>query len=141
MPTTYRMLGAALFVLAAALTGCGPRDAAVAGSAPTGPPVLNVVDVDTVMAAIAKANLPAANAHDATASRCPDAGCVRATDTDTVTVMKFPSTGRAELYAAGVRDMLQVEDIVVVFGPTATNEQKAAYGQVVKNAVLTPSTP
>ena len=66
---------------------------------------------------------------------------MEATDTDTVSILKFPSTGRAELYAAAVRDMLQVEDIVVVYAPTMTGEQKAAYGQVVKTAMLTPANP
>ena len=103
--------------------------------------MLNDVSVAAVLGAISKARLPVLNARDTTASRCPEAGCVQATDTDTVSILKFPSTGRAELYAAAVPDMLQVEDIVVVFAPTLTGEQKAAYGQVVKHTMLTPATP
>jgi hypothetical protein len=97
--------------------------------------MLNGVSVAAVLDAMTKAKLPVLNARDATASRCPEAGCVNATDTDTVSILKFPSTGRAELYAAGVRDMFQVEDIVVVFAPTLTSEQKAAYGRAVKSAM------
>lgn len=103
--------------------------------------MLNDVSVAAVLDAITKAKLPVVNAHDATSSTCPEAGCVQATDTDTVSILKFPSTGRAELYAAAVRDMLQVEDIVVVFAPTVTSEQKSAYGQVIKNAILKPANP
>ncbi len=97
--------------------------------------MLNDVSVAEVLNAVTKAKLPALNARDVTASTCPTAGCLEATDTDTVSILKFPSTGRAELYAAAVPDMLQVEDIVVVFAPTLTSEQKAAYGQAVKNAM------
>lgn len=120
--------------MGAVLVGCGAHDA----HAPTtraGAVMLNNVSVAQVMDAITKANLPAVNARDVTAATCPTAGCLEATDTDTVSVLKFPSTGRAELYAAAVPDMLQVEDIVVVFAPTLTREQKAAYGQVVKNSM------
>ncbi|BBY62757.1 hypothetical protein MHEL_10000 [Mycolicibacterium helvum] len=98
--------------------------------------MLNDVSVAAVLGAITKANLPASNPRDTTASTCPEAGCLQATDTDTVSILKFPSTGRAELYAAAVPNMLQVEDIVVVFAPTLTSEQKAAYGQVIKNATF-----
>lgn len=97
--------------------------------------MLNNVSVAQVLAAITKAKLPALNARDATESTCPTAGCLEATNTDTVSILKFPSTGRAELYAAALPDMLQVEDIVVVFAPTLTSEQQAAYGQVVKNSM------
>lgn len=128
-------IGIVVVVLAVALTGCGSRDSAAPAGAPAGPPVLNTVSVDTVLDAIKKAKLPALNAHDTTASTCPEAGCLQATATDTVSILKFPSTGRAEIYAAAVPDMLQIEDIVVVYAPTLTSEQKAAYGQAVKNAM------
>ncbi|GAY17741.1 hypothetical protein [Mycobacterium sp. shizuoka-1] len=128
--------GPVVVFLAAALAGCaGHHAAAPAPSAPQGAVMLNNVSVDAVMDGIAKANLPALNAHDVTAATCPEAGCLQATATDTVTILKFPSTGRAELYAAAVPDMLQVEDFVMVFAPTLTIEQKAAYGQVVTNAM------
>ena len=97
--------------------------------------ILNDISVAAVLDAINKAKLPAANPRDATASTCPDAGCVQATDTDTVSILKFPSTGRAELYAAAMPDMVQVEDIVVIFAPTVTGAQKSAYRRVVKSAV------
>ena len=103
--------------------------------------MLNDVSVATVLDGIAKAKLPVLNVRDTTSSRCPEAGCVQATDTDAVSILKFPSTGRAELYAAAVPDMLQVEDIVVVYAPTLTGEQKAAYGHVVQHTMLTPANP
>jgi hypothetical protein len=123
-------------LLAAALQGCGARESgAPAASTRGGAVMLNGVSVAAVLDAMTKAKLPVLNARDATASRCPAAGCLQAIDTDTVSIMKFPSSGRAELYAAGVRDMLQVEDIVVVFAPMLTSEQKVAYEKVVENAM------
>ncbi len=131
-----------VLVLAAVLAGCGGHDSHGAGArAPGAAVMLNDISVATVLDAMAKAKLPVLNARDTTSSRCPEAGCVQATDTDAVSILKFPSTGRAELYAAAVRDMLQVEDIVVVYAPTVSDEQKAAYGQVVKHTMLTPASP
>lgn len=128
---------AALILVAAVAAGCGGRDSSAppAPSTPVGPPMLNDVSVADVLGAITKAKLPAVNPRDATASKCPAAGCVQATDTDTVSILKFPNTGRAEVYAAAMPDMLQAEDIVVIFAPTLTDEQKSAYGRVVKDTV------
>lgn len=122
----------------AALAGCGSRDTgarAPSGSV-RGPALLNDVSTAAVLDAITKAKLPAVNAHDATAALCPEAGCVEARATDTVSILKFPSTGRAELYASAIPAMIQVEDIVLVFDKTVSDDQKAAYGRVVKKAVM-----
>lgn len=124
------------------LVGCGHQDShGTAVNAARVPVMLNDVSVATVLDAITTAKLPAINPRDTTSTRCPEAGCVGAIDTDTVSILKFPSTGRAELYAAAVPDMVQVEDVVVVFAPTLTGEQKAAYGKVVTKAMLTPANP
>ncbi|BBY59564.1 hypothetical protein [Mycolicibacterium sarraceniae] len=134
--------GLMVFSLAALLAGCGGHVFHGAGGTVPGAPVmLNDISVAALLDAFGKANLPAVNPRDATSAKCPEIGCVQATDTDTVTLLKFPSTGRAELYAAGVRDMLQVEDVVVVYAPTVSGEQKTAYGTVVKHAMLTPANP
>ncbi|WP_131536215.1 hypothetical protein [Mycolicibacterium aromaticivorans] len=132
-----RPLSLAVAGLAVVLAGCAGQEAGAPPrpSAPAGPVILNDASVGSVLSAITKSGLPAANAHDSTASRCPQAGCVQATDTDTVSILKFPSTGRAEIYAAAVPDMLQVEDVVMVFAATVTSEQKAAYGRAVKDAM------
>ncbi len=123
----------AVLTLCMAVQGCGDRHTHPTPT--TGAVMLNDVSVAEVLDAITKAKLPAVNARDETAATCPTAGCLEAIDTDTVSILKFPSTGRAELYAAAVPDMLQVEDIVVVFAPTLSSEQKAAYGRVVKNSM------
>ena len=127
----------AALVLCVTLQGCGSRDGgakAPSGSA-HGPALLNDVSTTELLDAFTKAKLPAVNAHDATDATCPEAGCVEARATDTVSILKFPSTGRAELYASAMPAMIQVEDIVLVFDKTVNDAQKAAYAQVVKNAI------
>ena len=130
-------LAMAALMLSAALAGCGGRD--VGGKAPAGgahgPALLNDVSTAAVLDAIAKAKLPAVNAHDATDALCPEAGCVEARATDTVSILKFPSTGRAELYAGSMPSMVQVQDVVLIFDKAVSDAQKAAYGQVVKKAI------
>ncbi|EHB50045.1 hypothetical protein MycrhDRAFT_5432 [Mycolicibacterium rhodesiae JS60] len=137
-----RRCGLAVLLPVVVLVGCSHHDShGAAVNAARVPVMLNDVSVATVLDAIGKAKLPALNPRDTTSTRCPEAGCAVATDTDTVSILKFPSTGRAEIYAAGVPDMVQVEDVVVVFAPTLTREQKTAYGQVVTKAMLTPAPP
>jgi hypothetical protein len=127
----------AALMLSAGVAGCGNRD--MGAKAPSGgfhgAALLNDVSAAAVLDAITKAKLPAVNAHDATDALCPEAGCVEARATDTVSILKFPSTGRAELYASAIPAMMQVEDIVLVFGNTVSDAQKVAYRQVVKKAV------
>jgi len=130
--------GVVAAVLVAALTvGCGDRNQAPARPAQPGyaPGVLNSVSVTEVLNAIDEAHLPALNPHDATAALCPTAGCTEARATDTVSILKFPSTGRAELYAATIPDMVQVEDIVLVFAAAVGDPQKQAYSRVAKRAI------
>jgi hypothetical protein len=135
-----RRCGLAVLLPAVVLAGCSHNDShGTAVNAARVPVMLNDVSVATLLDAMTKAKLPALNARDTTSTRCPEAGCVAAADTDTVSILKFPSTGRAELYAAAVPDMVQIEDVVVVFAPTLTGEQKTAYRQVVTKAMLTPA--
>ena len=127
----------AALVLSAALADCGGRDLGPRGTSGGGhdAALLNDVSTAQVLDAIIKAKLPAANAHNATDATCPEAGCVEARATDTVSILKFPSTGRAELYASSMPAMMQVEDIVLVFDKSVNDAQRAAYGQVVKKAI------
>ncbi len=140
MRTRHRPLAAAVLpviLLAAGLTGCGDKQTVPTPTSATlgaaGP--LKGVSVAVVLAAIDAAHLPALNPHDVTASVCPAAGCTEARATDTVSILKFPSTGRAEIYAAAIRDMVQVEDVVLVFDSAVGDSQKQAYSQAVKRAV------
>lgn len=105
-------------------------------AAPAGPPQLNGVSATQLMDAIVKAGLPALNRRDVTSVKCPKLQCLQAIDTDTVSVLKFPGTGKAELYAAAIANVYQVEDVVLTFAPTVTGGLKQQYESVVNRATF-----
>jgi hypothetical protein len=102
---------------------------------PGGPVRLNTTTIAEVMASFTDAGLAVPNAHNVTAQKCPRIGCIDAVDTDTVSIMKFPSTGSAERYAGSVQNMFLVEDVLLTFAPTVSAEAKHAYEQVTKRTV------
>lgn len=110
--------------------GTTPNTSATATAA------LNGLSAPQVVAAIDSAGLPTPNAHDVTTAKCPKLGCVGAIDSDTVSILKFGGPGPAELYAGSISNSYQVEDVVLVFAVTVTQQQKAAFEQAVKHAVI-----
>jgi hypothetical protein len=102
---------------------------------PSGAVILNTTTVGELVAAFTHAGLAVSNAHDVGPQKCPQIGCIDAVDTDTVSIMKFPSTGKAELYAASIPSMFQLEDVVLVFSSAVSPEAKRAYEQVAKHTV------
>ena len=95
------------------------------------PAPLNGLTAQQVIGAITKAGLPALNAHDVTASQCPELRCAQAVGTDTVSVYKFPTTGQAQKYAGSISNVYQVEDIALVFAPTVSAKLRHDYEAVV----------
>jgi hypothetical protein len=87
------------------------------------------------MASITRAGLPAPNARDTTAVKCPRLHCLSAIDSDTVSILKFAATGPAQLYASEISNVYQIEDAVLTFSPTVNPELKQRYRQAV-DAVL-----
>src|ERR1700758_1372759 len=73
---------------------------------------LNAVSAADVVSAIAGAGLAVPNARDVTQRDCPQIGCASKVETDTVTVTKFPTPGKAAIYAASAR-LFQIEDVVL----------------------------
>jgi hypothetical protein len=82
------------------------------------------------MASIIKAGLPAPNSRDVTALKCPKLHCLSAVDSDTVSILTFPATGPAQLYAGAISNVYQVENVVLTFTATVTPEQKQAYERI-----------
>ncbi|MBV8966621.1 MAG: hypothetical protein JO191_10645 [Mycobacteriaceae bacterium] len=119
------------FVLAA----CSPHSHDAWPGAPTGPAILNTATVGQVVAAFSTAGLPVPNAHDVAQSRCPQIGCTDAVDSDTASIIKFDSTGRAERFAGATADSYQIEDLVLVFGQAVPAEKRAAYEDVARSVV------
>jgi hypothetical protein len=96
---------------------------------------LNPATVDDLLASIAKAGLAAPNPRDVTQRDCPAVGCVSKTETDTVSILVFPTTGRAELYAGSTHNVFLVEDVVLSFSPSLPANQRAVYEEAVKRAI------
>jgi hypothetical protein len=96
---------------------------------------LNPATVDDLLASIAKAGLAAPNPHDVTQRDCPAVGCASKTETDTVSIMVFPTPGRAELYAGSTHNVFLVEDVVLSFSPSLPADQRAVYEEAVKRAI------
>ena len=95
MVLTHRMLAGAILAVGLTLTGCSSDGDRPAPPAADSGAALNSATAQSVVDAIVAADLAAPNAHDDTAQRCPKIGCLQAVTTDTVTVLKFPSTGTA----------------------------------------------
>jgi hypothetical protein len=126
-----------LAALAVSVVGaCSHHEPATPNTAPSGVPQLNGVSASQLMDSIAKAGLPAPNRRDVTSVKCPKLQCLQAIDTDTVSVLKFPGTGKAELYAAAISNVYQVEDVVLTFAPTVTGDLKQQYESVVNRATF-----
>lgn len=126
---------------AVALTACsgpGGSEGKNPNSAPAGARTgesLLTPDVDQLLVDFQHAKLPVANPHDVTDQKCPPIKCTSALDTDTVSILKFPASGPAEIYAGSTTDNFVIADVVLVFKPSVSPQQRTAYRQVVKRAV------
>ncbi|MGH3521251.1 MAG: hypothetical protein ACRDU4_00150 [Mycobacterium sp.] len=135
--TTSRLVAAVISVAGLVVVACGaqPSGGDHQTSHPRGGASLNTTTVAELVAAFTDAGLAVANAHDVGPQKCPHIGCIDAVDTDTVSIMKFPSTGKAELYGASVPSMFQVEDVVLVFSSAIPPEARRSYELVAKDAI------
>ena len=134
-PRARRTVGLAALAVSI-LAACSHHAPATPNTSAAGPPQLNGVSASQLVDSIVKAGLPAANQHDVTSVKCPKLQCLQAIDTDTVSVLKFPGTGKAELYAAAISNVYQVEDVVLTFAPTVTGDLKQQYESVVNRATF-----
>lgn len=135
--TASRLLATVVSVAALVVAACGaqPSGGDHQTSHPRGAVRLNTTTVAELVASFTDAGLAMSNAHDVGPQKCPQIGCIDAVDTDTVSIMKFPSTGKAELYAGSIPNMFQVEDVVLVFSSAVSPDARRAYEQVAKHAV------
>jgi hypothetical protein len=117
--------------------GCeGSRHEAIQ---PTSPPAtvddLDSHSVEDMVTLIGRAGLPVPNPRDVTSRQCPQIGCLDKVDTDTISLMKFPTPGQAQLYAGDTTQRFQVADVVMTFAPTVTRNDQLKYEVAVKGAV------
>jgi len=97
--------------------------------------ILDPTTVEDLLSAISSAGLPAPNPRDVTSRDCPQLGCTKKVETDTVSIIKFPTPGTAEVYAGWTRDRFQVADVVVSFSPSMPADQRTAYEDAVTQAI------
>lgn len=137
-PRRTRWVGVFVSLLVLSVsTGCGGQSAPHAPDGNENAVAdLNRSSVDDIVSSIADAGLPVPNPRDVTQQMCPDLGCQARVDTDTVSVMEFPSTGSAESYAGSTVDVFQVVNVVVTFAPTVSPVHRAEYERAVKRAIL-----
>lgn len=96
---------------------------------------MNPYGVDTLVSTIDRAGLQVPNPRRVGEQKCPRIGCVEAMESDTISIMKFPNTGRAQLYAGSTHGVLQVLDIVVTFSPGVTVEQRRSYEAAIMDTI------
>ncbi|WP_110317898.1 hypothetical protein [Mycolicibacterium moriokaense] len=96
---------------------------------------LNALTVHDILASIGKAGLAVPNPHDVTQSDCPEIGCTNKVETDTVSIIKFPTPGRAQLYAGSTEHAFQIEDVVMTFTSLVPTNEQLAYEETVKRAI------
>jgi hypothetical protein len=87
---------------------------------------LQSLSAQGILDAITKAGFAAPDPRDATARDCGDIGCTQSIVTGTVSVISFPSTSRAELYAIP-RGLDQVGTVVVSFASTVPTSEQSRY--------------
>jgi hypothetical protein len=135
--TASRLLATVVSVAALVVAACGaqPSGGDHQTSYPRGAVRLNTTSVAELVAAFTSAGLAVPNAHDVGPQKCPQIGCIDAENTDTVSIMEFPSTGKAELYAASVPSMFLVENVVLVFSSAVSPDARRAYERVAKDAI------
>jgi hypothetical protein len=129
-----RFAGTLVFAIAAIAACSRAQPGGPGAPSGQGPVPLNGVTASQLIASFTKAGLPAVNSHDVTGEQCPKSHCVQAVGTDTVSVYKFPTTGLAQKYAGSISDVYQVEDLVLVFAPSVTDDLKRDYEEVVERA-------
>ncbi len=74
--------------------------------------------------------------RDVAAQVCAAAGCSDAYEFDQLTILKFPTTGKAELYNGSVDGAYQVLDLVVTFPPNGSAQDlRERYEEAIRQAV------
>lgn len=117
------------------VSACATRAPTAQSSVGGAQAILNTATASGLVAAFTKAGLQVPNPRDVTQAKCPPIGCVEAVDSDTVSIIKFPGTGKAERFAGATPDIFLIEDIVLVFSPAVPAAQRGSYEQIARRAV------
>jgi hypothetical protein len=96
---------------------------------------LNPLTIKDILVAIGKAGLAVPNPRDLTQRDCPEIGCENKEETDAVSIIKFPTPGKAQLYAGSTEHAFQIEDVVMTFTSLVSTNEQLAYEEAVKRAI------
>lgn len=138
MNARFRTAAVILAGISLALAGCTEQSTTTGVSTPTSTLLNNTIDpaqVNQIAEAVRSQKLTLTGQHDATKQLCPDAGCSSAVAFDQLTILKFPTTGRAQIYNGSVDDGYQVLDLVVTFPPNTASDVRDRYFEAVRIAV------
>lgn len=91
--------------------------------------------LEELVAYLAKAGLAVPNPRDVTQRDCPTIGCTKKVETDTVAIMAFSTTGKAQLYAGSTSHVFQVTNLVVSFSASVPTAQQGVYEAAIQRAV------
>lgn len=97
----------------------------------TGAPALNNVTAAQLIHNMGAAGLAVANPHDVTGQKCPEIKCIEAIDTDSLSVIRFSTTGAAEEYAGTMTGTYTAENVVLQFKASVPTDVRVAYEKVV----------
>jgi hypothetical protein len=132
---------ASLVLLAACGANTGPSETKIGpsenpGTSLTLPSVsLRPATLTELVAYLAKAGLAVPNPRDVTQRDCPAIGCTKKVETDTVAIMAFSTTGRAQLYAGSTSHVFQVTNLVVSFSASVPTAAQGVYEAAIQRAV------
>lgn len=134
-----RIVLALVVMLSVTACGAGTTDVMSDGGgetmvSPTASPV-DPMTVRDLVTTIADAGLAVPNPRDVTQHDCPTIGCTNKIDTDTVSIMSFPSSGSAQLYAGTTQHVFQAGRIVLIFPESVSTDERRAYQRIVKQAI------
>jgi hypothetical protein len=96
---------------------------------------MDTASVGELFDAIAKTGLPVAIQRDVTGRDCVSVGCVQRVETDTVTITRFPTPGRAQAFAGDHGRVYQIADIVLSFPDSATPDVQTRCERAVENVI------
>lgn len=135
-------LGLPIALLAAAIGLAGCESDADTSPSISGPPTsyidntIDPVSLEQVAGVITDQKLPLTDGHDATHQLCPSAGCSTAYAAEQLTMLSFPTTGRAELYSGAHADSaFQILDVVVTFSSTVNDADRTSYEDAIRLAL------
>ena len=75
------------------------------------------------------------NPRDVTDRDCPQAGCLKKVETDTVSIMRFLRPGSAQVYAGRAGHVYQIVDVVLSFSPSVSPDDEPAYEPAVARVI------